>query len=273
MGTHYAPRKLAPSCGIDTEALYAVNPGGGALVFVHGFNGLATSTWRHFPGMLPGRPTCAGADAFFFGYDSLRTPATVSAALLREFLNHLWQDPAAIANAVLDPAVRRPSEFRYQKLTLVAHSLGSIVARQAMVNGMWQPPADAWTGSARLVLFAPAHKGAKVQALAMECLSGLGWLGSLFTGLLKQRYQTLNDLEPGSLTLQELEQRVQSIDARGDLHIRASSVIWGQLDTVVQQVDFGNDPPPQVIVGKGHVDVCKPTVGYDRPLEILEAAL
>lgn len=93
MTTHYLPRRLDPACGADAEAMFAVQPGGGAFVFIHGFNGRASGTWHDFPGMLPGRPACASADAYFFGYDSLRTPATVSAAILRAFLQRVWAQP------------------------------------------------------------------------------------------------------------------------------------------------------------------------------------
>jgi len=271
MTTHYLPRRLDPACGADAEAMFAVQPGGGAFVFIHGFNGRASGTWHDFPGMLPGRPACASADAYFFGYDSLRTPATVSAAILRAFLQRVWAQPVALANTVLDAAAHRPADYRYTSLTLVAHSLGSVVARQAMVNGLWNTPPDEWTCRARLVLFAPAHKGAKVQALAMECLSGLGWIGSVFGALAKQRFQTLNDLEPGSATLQQLEQRVLALEARGVVSARANRVVWAEKDTVVNQLDFGSDPPAELVRGKGHVDVCKPDRSYLRPIEILEA--
>lgn len=223
--------------------------------------------------MLPGRSTCSTADAFFFGYDSLRTPATVSAAVLRVFLQQMWNDPVGLANSVLDPSARRPADFRYKRLTLVAHSLGSIVARQAMVNGLWVSPADEWTAGTSLVLFAPAHKGAKVQALAIECLSGLGWFGAVFGSLAKMRFQTLNDLEPGSATLQLLEQRVKVLETNGATAIRAKLVVWAEKDNIVHQLDFGSDPPAELVLGKGHIDVCKPDRTYVRPLEILESAV
>lgn len=274
MTTHYLPQRLPPVESLTPEGLFSTNPDGRLVVFVHGFNGSASATWLDFPGLFPRRPKFERADALFVGYDSLRTPATVSAAGLRQFMRRLWTAPSSIINAALDPDAARDSGFRYRKATLVAHSLGSIVARQAIVDGLRESPSpDEWATTSQLILFAPAHKGAKTLELAMECLAGLSWLGALVGPLLKMRYQTLSDLEQDSKTLEILEADAVKLHERGHAAACAQKVVWARNDHTVWALKFGVDPPAEVIENKGHTDVCKPSAAYLRPMEILEAAL
>ncbi|HET9767363.1 MAG TPA: alpha/beta fold hydrolase [Thermoanaerobaculia bacterium] len=274
--THYAQMVLPAELGRASQARFAHAPAGTAIVFVHGFNGNSLETWNNFPALLCGRPSCVGCDLFFYGYDSLRTAATVSAALLRGFLQRLWNHPAALANALLDPAAARPDGLAYRRLILVAHSLGSVVARQAMIDGLRERPADAWAESSRLVLFAPAHKGADIMPLAVESLTGLPVIGAYLESvfpMLKYRYPVLTDLEPGSATLEQLERQARELLAAGRDQMRAARVVRGELDRIVRQLDFGDDPPAEVVVEKGHSDVCKPSLTYERPLTVVEGAI
>lgn len=276
--SHYAPLSLQLDIARGTRIRFAHNPCGRVIVFVHGFKGNATDTWVDFPTMTPDRANCSGADLIFYQYDSLKTQPTITAGLLRKFIQSLWMDAAAISNATLPSAAHRPSRFRYEKLTLVAHSLGAVVTRLAMIDAIRaRPMPDPWVCQTKLFLFAPAHKGAEITRLAVEGLSGLpvigAYLNPLFS-LFRQRYPVLRALVPGSTVLRELEERtIELLRAPGGAPLRAAGVVWGQHDNVVENLVFGDDPPSEVILGKGHLDVCKPSREFTRPLELLESLL
>lgn len=276
--SHYAPLSLQLDIARGTRIRFAHNPCGRVIVFVHGFTNNPDNTWVDFPMMAPGRANCSGADLVFYQYDCLKTQPTSSAGVLRQFLQLLWRDAPAISNAVLPPAAHRPASFRYQTLTLVAHSLGAVVTRYAMVAAILADPnPDPWVSQSKLILFAPAHKGAAITKLGVECLSGLPVIGAYLNPLisvLKLAYPPLRALEPGSQVLEDLERRCTEIrKTPAGASLRAAHVVWGQHDKVVENLMFADDPTSEVFIGKSHSDVCKPSPQFTRPLEILESHL
>lgn len=273
MSTHFTPRDLPDEFGVGSRVMYSVNPSGKMIVFVHGFNGHATRTWSDFPGVMVGRPRCADADLFFYGYDALRTSASVSAAMLRENLQSIWGRPMELANRLLDrEAARR--DFTYASITLVAHSLGAIVSRLALVDAMRSTPRDEWVAHARLVLFAPAHSGASVIPLAVQSLTGLPAVGAYLNAVVpwvKFRYRVLQDLEPECDLLKDLADRTKRLVTNAPQSpLRAACVVWAEHDSIVRPIPFADDPPARIARGKGHNDVCKPSGRYLLPIEVLE---
>src|SRR6266404_521895 len=132
MQTHWSLRRI--SAGQNSMAEWAVQPEGNALVFVHGFKGSAVGTWTEFPTLMRDQARCSGWDLIFYGYDGVRTRATNSAGHLREWLEILSTNPLSIINPTLDEEVRRGAGFAYKRIILVAHSLGAIVSRQALLD-------------------------------------------------------------------------------------------------------------------------------------------
>jgi pimeloyl-ACP methyl ester carboxylesterase len=181
-----------------------VKPSGVAVVFVHGFGGGATDTWDEFADMLPQRPECAGHDLLFYGYDSLTRQAPISAALFRDFLHLVATDPFT---GVMAPSLRvdrnlTPS-FRYHRIVIVAHSLGAVVVREALVQAAQDPLMRPWLSRVQLALFAPAHSGAKITELAEEAL---GFVKLTLLRIAANAYaQVLADLKQNSPTLKRLE--------------------------------------------------------------------
>jgi pimeloyl-ACP methyl ester carboxylesterase len=236
---------------------------------VHGFGGAATDTWDEFADRLPERPECAGHDLFFYGYDSLAVQATNNAALLRDFLHALATDPV---RSVMARSLRVDrglvASFRYRRIVLVAHSLGAVVTREALAQAADDPAMRPWVGLVRLALFAPAHCGAKITELAEEALGAVkfSWLGLARTAF-KTYAQVLGDLERGSPTLKHLESRTAALLAQGMTSLRAAVVVQGDRDRVVYATRFLDDPGPRVEIGMGHIDVCKPTARYTRPMD------
>lgn len=249
--------------------MFAINANQKLVMFVHGFAGTATGTWLQFPGLLPVTQKGRNRDFVFYGYDGLRTRATVSAVELLAFLNDLFTKTAQIVNGSLPAGVpRRPANFTYTDVLVVAHSLGAVVSRQALLFA--HKRGDAWAGKTRLVFFAPAHMGADVLRLVGEALTGLP---GLIPAAFKYRYQVLQDLEPNSQMLQFLRDEVQQALPAAP-YLAARAVIIAGNDKVVSPVPFVGDPqPPQLIPNRSHTGVCKPTAGFIDPLTAVENLL
>ncbi|MEM7247372.1 MAG: hypothetical protein AAF533_18675 [Acidobacteriota bacterium] len=266
--THLSPRDLPRGDGSDDavgRALWAVEPDGRLVVFVHGFGGSSTSTWVQFPSLFPQRDECGNADALFYEYDSLRTQTLLNGNLLFQFLDRLLSGPAALANSTLAPEVQRPDGFRYDRVVLAAHSLGAVVARQALMAA--HRSESEWLSRTRLVLFAPAHRGARVQALAMSALTGIPWLSGLLNSA-SYFYPPLAELEPDSDLLRELQDDTEAAVAAGTGdRLLASQVVHGAKDKVVRALPFSQDPVALVVPDRDHVDVCKPCPDFATPLD------
>ena len=131
-----------------------------------------------------------------------------SAARLYGLLSFLFGYPGAVINAALPSAIQRSVDFTYDQVVVIAHSLGAVIARQALLNAWKQH--EPWCGEIRLVLFAPAHKGARVQELVESVRVGK-WL-SLFTAAARYKSPLIDQLRPGSPCLAELERDI--VDAR-----------------------------------------------------------
>jgi pimeloyl-ACP methyl ester carboxylesterase len=267
--THYTPRPLP--VGQDSVVRWAIDPVKRAVVFVHGFAGEALGTWDQFGTLLPLQAEAVGRDLFFYGYESVAQQAPISAAEFRDFLFALWDDPV---NAFIKPTVRDARRadpmFRYDHITLVAHSLGAVVVREALVQAALEAPPPTWLHRLSLVLFAPAHSGAKATELGKELL---GVLPAPIESALRAGVITvvpvLVDLEPGSVMLTKLAKDTGDLLEQGYNALRAKVVVVGSKDQVVHSVRFCADPGPRRVKGIGHIPVCKPNPSYREPLGFL----
>lgn len=144
--------------GLKSSALWAVNPTGTAVVFVHGFGGSSVGSWSEFEARLPDCAGAAGADILFFGYDAIRAPAQTSATILRGLLEDWMTNPTLFANGTLpreDHRERQP----YSKLIVVAHS--SVPLSREKRSSMRTATAQRRAGSRRLLsCCSPRHTGA-----------------------------------------------------------------------------------------------------------------
>src|SRR5262249_28054230 len=132
---HFLPKNVE-EFGRKTRAYLAINSNGKLLFFVHGLGGSSTSTWDQFSSLLPKEPACVGCDLIFYGYDGLYVRSDNSAVDLGDFLDRLLTDPCAILNPLLDPLQQRPASFSYNSVVIVAHSLGAVVSRRAVLNAL-----------------------------------------------------------------------------------------------------------------------------------------
>jgi pimeloyl-ACP methyl ester carboxylesterase len=261
--THHLPVIL--NHGSGTQAYWALNPAHTLILFVHGFRGQAVGTWTDFASLLPAEACCAEADILFYGYDATHSRCTVSAALLRDFMSMLDSNPkATISEAAPEVAANRHN-FTYERFVVVAHSLGAVVAREALLYGLQERLR--WAARTELVLFAPAHNGANILPL----LNASAILARLvpFLRLIQVfgHFTVLADLEPGCAHLEWLRQATNEALRRGASSLIARRVILGGKDNVVNPTPFGQDPAPVVFQGCDHLTVCKPGGDFMRPVE------
>lgn len=271
MQTHLALRKLSETerPDKDVEALLATAPDRRAVLFIHGYSGKPVKTWRQFDQLLPGCGTCANRDLFFYGYDGIRADMLASASLFRDFLDRLMTSPATVLNAVLPAAGQRPADFGYDEIAIVAHSLGAVISRRALVDATRLKLS--WASRTRLILFAPAHCGASVADLALETASGLPLL-SFFVNAARFTSPLIDQLRPDSDELKALREETLAA-APAHPHLVARSVFIAEYEKIVRNEPFALDPPPVAIAGTNHMDICKPHDGFRRPLDLLVKSL
>lgn len=98
-----------------------------AVVFVHGFGGDERETWDTFAKAVCADPRVADWDVHSFGY----------ATHLRVDLRRIWRaDPGLrpIAKALVTAMTRTTPFNQYERLVLVAHSMGGLVVQRAVLD-------------------------------------------------------------------------------------------------------------------------------------------
>ncbi len=273
MQTHLAMRTLRGSQkpDRDVQVLFAVQPSRKALLFIHGFNGNAIKTWSDFHELLPECSTCSGHDVFFYGYDGLRAEMNASAATFRVFLNRIFEETNRLLTDNLPQSAQREDDFRYDELLVVAHSLGAVISRRALLDATREH--SDWVAKTRLVLYAPAHKGARVADLALEAVSSF-WFLKLFATGARFKSPLIEELRQESPWLKKLLEDTQTATKdRANRHLVAKRVIIAEYEKIVVNETFGDDPPPHTIPDTTHTTVCKPTRDFRQPLTHLEACL
>jgi pimeloyl-ACP methyl ester carboxylesterase len=273
MQTHLALRALLGAEKPDkaVQALFSIRPTGQAVLFIHGFSGDPIKTWSDFHVLLPAAQHCKGRDLFFYGYDGLRANMTSSAALLREFLDRLFEQPGKFVNSNLSSDAERSDNFQYTELVLVAHSLGAVIVRRALLDltRLGRP----WLSKTKLVLFAPAHMGASVADLALEAVSNFRFL-RFFGAVARFESPLIDQLKPGSPELSALLQETKlACKNGGNSHLKARKVVIAEYERIVRNETFADDPPPVTIPDTEHTTVCKPRADFLRPFELLEEIL
>jgi len=282
--THLAT-PLAP--GRKSQAYWARQPARKLVLFVHGWNGTAVESWGGFSSMLPNQPEnypkFMGVDLLFYGYDGLNLRVATSAFALRGLMERLMSAPRELIQQSAPSLPQRDDGFEYDRLVVVAHSFGAIVSRQALLDA--HRLGHTWPSRTRLVLFAPAHKGATISRFASAALTApaniAATMGQALERLMARKMNVMKnshlaalDLEKDCATLRVLERQTQIELAQGNAdHLIAQEVIFGDLEDIVEPVPFANDPPPRIFPGLNHVEVCKPNPAFCGPIESVAAAL
>jgi hypothetical protein len=256
-----------------SHAIWALEPNGDVLVFVHGFRGHPLTTWAGFIGFLVTHSRCKQADIVFYGHDGGRCNVHQGALRLHKFLNKLLSPPYEYQQATLSPFPQRNATFAYKKLVIVAHSLGAVHARLAFLR----PPRSEripWPVDLQLFLYAPAHCGAIVQELIRDGFRILGNIGGFIHARIRNRYQAIDDLEKTSKVLGELRGfQEDALQESAHHRYRARKVVWAGDERVVFNNFFPGDPDPDEIDGTDHRSVCKPTWHCPEAADLLLSAL
>jgi pimeloyl-ACP methyl ester carboxylesterase len=258
--THTLPIELLTGSR-SSVAFLALDSSGETILFIHGFRGRGVSTWTEFDSRLTGHAACARTDLIFYEYESRLSPIDSIAHEFFEFIDGLFGKTSK-----LQPH-RTGSPTR---LTIVAHSLGAIIARKALLWGV--KAGRPWSQCCRLVLFAPADRGTDVPALLREGVSSFagvfGWVAWIYW------WPTLRGLEDPAF-YQKLESETrEALDRGGGGCLRALRVVFAHFDKVTRQQAFCDDPyypDPHCVraAAANHANVCKPTASYPLPVQVL----
>jgi pimeloyl-ACP methyl ester carboxylesterase len=248
-----------------------------AVVFVHGWCGRADSSWDD---SIRSLPEMDSADAIFFDYPTARDTVSFAASKFTDFLIDLVRNPAtSFINPTMQASGEARERFVYKKIIFVAHSMGAVVVRKALLKCENAPQGEAFTldefAKIRLLLFAPAHTGSRIPLLigsgtGLDRLPGAAVIGSL----LKLSFLSLRDLEEGSTFLCNLARQNCVFRERHESknefapHLRAR-VYHASGDKVVTQHDFDADYRINSVMMRNHRTICKPADDYTKPIEAL----
>ena len=267
--------------GSQSQAQWALNCPRKAVIFVHGFCGAALKTWTHFPDLLTLHPGFGDCDLIYYGYDAKFKQANSSALDFRDFLTALLSRPFAHANQALQnfnlPELLREEHGTYEKIVIIAHSLGAIVSRVALLDCHDLRQRDAakyaWLDRCRLVLFAPAHWGSMTADIAYLFLSNQStWILSDIAGKAAlQKSPLLGDLRSNSAVIEQLRERTAELlkAAAPPPYAIAEAVRWADIEAVVHNSRFGRDAVAEKIPGTDHVSVCKPDTSDHLAVQVL----
>ena len=174
------------------------------VIFVHGFKGNPSTTWVDFEHLVDGiekyRDSWGKCDLFFYGYASHNQIRPLAESFL-EFLKYVATRneqrliksdlplPSVIENVSAIPTglLSQRGKAKYRNLTLVGHSTGAVIIRQAILLHLKQvrterPDFAAWVADQKtpdapdfgdqlivrafVRLFAPAHLGGSCPAFS-----------------------------------------------------------------------------------------------------------
>lgn len=243
------------------------------VVFVHGFNGRSVKTWLNFPEAGDHREWWRDADLLFIGYKSLRENITGVANRVRRELPLFYPDPFGMA---MNIAGARPREniSPYSELTLVGHSLGGLILRRAMVDGMmkWRDagspdPRPAWL-TGRLRLFSPASAGFQ-SAGFLGAVNASGIWGAIEMFL--NTSSAYRDLQPGSAIQTDTRLRTEALASQNGGDTLRANIVWANPDEVVITERYTTDFVDDSWDGKSHTTICKPELGdFEMPWSFVE---
>ena len=255
-----------------------------AIVFVHGFGGKPTGTWRNFQGLVDeysGKyPWWKTSDLFFYAYDSLHTPIRRNASLLGTFVEHVWSGKWRSTDS--------PSgSVEYKHLIFAGHSEGGVVIRRLILDrydaikvkirtanpeidpasyraAMKTGLASDFILASHLRLFAPACRGTNFSSL-VGFLTSLSHLVSALTSTFLVRNELLKD----SPVLTTLQAATEAAHAEFET-VRSlfTQPMFGDSDQIVYAESY-REETLLWDVGHDHFSVCKPDYLHQVPLEFV----
>jgi pimeloyl-ACP methyl ester carboxylesterase len=238
---------------------------------VHGFKGQGLKTWLDFPQFPSDRDWWKSADLLFIQYDSTRENIAGVANRIRQLLPAYYPKPHSLTSN--RPGT--PNDSDYEELVLVGHSLGAVILRRVMTD-----TAERWKEAgaqaprpplldAQLRLFSPASAGFQPAGPlgTLRAAAGL-WSG---VELILRRSSTYSDLLPGSVVLQAIQRRTESLALEPGMESLKAQILWANPDNVVITERYDSDHPDDSAHDHSHTSVCKPLVArYETPWNFVE---
>ena len=229
------------------------------IIFVHGFGGKSITTWGDFAIIIKNFSEFKETDVIFYGYNSKFLPAIGNSEKFYRYLKSFIDPKKTIGNNK-----RGDTIDSYENILFVGHSLGAIIIRRTLLDA--KRDNKPWLNSSKIILYAPAHKGANIQRLIIE---GLPELLKFVGSLAKLICPALNDLEANSETIAQLikDNEFYLQDVKNNTYTKAAHILASTKDKVVLKHRFCDDPNVESIDDKGHIKICKPILfDYLTPL-------
>lgn len=163
---------VPPEAGLDLIVYNKNEPGKpNLLLFIHGWRGDATQTWKQFPALAATDSALAQYNVWSVDYPTFMFKRNLRVGALASPLNR---------------ALEKADAFKYQRVVIIAHSMGGLISRQIVIirrlNGQ-----DAKV--AKLIEVATPHLGGKPaliartlgvsDELADDMVAGSGFLSTL----------------------------------------------------------------------------------------------
>ena len=237
--------------GRKSVAYWALARPNQVVIFIHGFRGSADGTWGRAADLARRSPCLTSSDLIFFDYPCARKQVPRLAADVVELLDWLTAgDALQGGHAFLHQL--RGGKTEYDRFLIVAHSLGAVVARRALLDGV--KASRSWIDKIHFILFAPAHLGARVKTLVDLTL---GKIPFPVDALLKAYYPVLDELEPGSTTLKLIYDESVALYPALCSQVKARAVAMADDEQVVDTNAFFQDPTAVPIKKTDHISVVK----------------
>ena len=268
-GPHFIHDRFTNTTSSNTQTYWSRKDPDRLFIFIHGFKGDALKTWNNFPQYIGINKEFSSADIIFYGYDSLFTQVANSGLSFCEFIESFTK-----SNWELIPdsfAKSRKKEIRYNDITIISHSLGALVCRQALIEGKMRQ--YIWYEKTRMVLYAPAHHGNRLQSKLKAAFAKFGMIADCILAGMETRIVTLDDLDPKSIIIAQQKDAVNEACRKDDRSLCARAVFWCPTDLVVLNAPYGQDPPAMHIDQCNHLSICKPSSNNLEPLDKLRMHL
>lgn len=247
--------------GLNSVGYYTKEAPETLVIFVHGFFGDAVTNWSEFERSVGNKIDFIKCDFIFYGYDSLSVQVTGNGHILYDHLQKFVKPPQKIIRT------RRPIAESYNKIILLAHSLGAIVVRRALLSAKYDEAP--WLNLCSMILFAPAHCGVHPQKMALELLPNIISIVAIVAPFI---FPVLNDIQKNAQTIADLKTESEKYLSNGEGNFAIASIILeAPGDRVVYLGRFGRDPNPKTQQGRKHKNVCKPSLKqqYSEPIKAL----
>jgi hypothetical protein len=231
------------------------------VVFVHGFNGKPVKTWRQFDQPDPNRAWWAQSDLLFVGYNSLSDSIVGVANRLRKLLPDFYP-----SNAV------EPDEPRtYQELFVLAHSLGGLIVRRAVLDSveLWLQRGKAGEKpvlvDSAVRLFSPAIAGYRLAGI-LGVVKAFGLINGVEVYLNKA--SAFIDLEPDSYIIKSTRKGTEKLvlEGAGFQSALQPAIVWASPDNIVIEGRYDTDEVDDSWDRTTHTSVCKPKrLKFEKP--------